>query len=54
MPQQHTGTKITIFVASPSDVEDERSRLDQVISNLNNAYQAFVDISLGGFHARLL
>ena len=40
MPQQHTVTKITIFVASPSDVEDERSRLEQVVLQLNAAYQA--------------
>ncbi len=37
MPQQHTVTKITIFAASPGDVEDERSRLEQVVLDLNNA-----------------
>ena len=40
MPQQHTVTKITIFAASPGDVEDERSQLEQVILDLNNASRA--------------
>ena len=40
MPQKHTVTKITIFVASPSDVEDERSRVEQAVLKLNNAYKA--------------
>ena len=41
MPQMSTSTTVTIFVSSPGNVADERSRLEQAVLKLNGVYKSF-------------
>ena len=44
MPRHET--VLTVFVASPGDVEEERNRLEDVIRDLNISWSKHLGISL--------